>query len=278
MRVPDESPDTSLRVVVVDDEPHARADLTHLLDRRPDVKVVAVCAGGNEAVAAIGRLRPDLALLDIRMPGLDGFGVVARLDPRHMPYVVFVTAWDQFAVEAFRVRALDYLLKPVHPARLDEALARARERLRVRHLVDWASSIRDAARQQSDGGVPDQNAIAGFWREIIVPTASHDLILKVEEIDWIEADTYYVRLHVGGRSWLLRERMHVLAQRLDPRHFVRVHRSAIVNLERIRRIDHGSAGDHVIVLTTGDRVKTSRRRWSEVRALIHAPKDRRAGI
>lgn len=269
------APPGRLRVVVVDDEEHARADIVALLDGRTDTDVVAVCAGGADAVAAVARHRPDLLLLDIRMPGIDGFGVVSRLDPQRMPYVVFVTAYDRFAIEAFRVNALDYLLKPVQPARLDEALARTRERLRTRSVVDWAMAVRDVARQHAGAATPGKDDTP-CWSEIIVPTPSRDLILKVEEIDWVEADTYYVRLHVGGRAWLLRERMHVLQERLDPRRFARVHRSAIVNLERVRAVEHDRDGSHIIVLANGTRVPTSRRRWTEVRALLREPATRRS--
>jgi two-component system LytT family response regulator len=258
--------DNVLRVVVVDDEPHAREDLVELLTAHRGVSVAATCANGAEALAAVERLTPDLLLLDIRMPGIDGFGVVDRLDPRRMPYVVFVTAFDRFAIEAFRVRALDYLLKPVQRARLDEALTRAREQLRLRAMVDWAAALQAAAREQSSAGV--QRRGAPFLSEVMVRAGSHDVIVRVEEIDWIEADTYYARLHVGARSFLLRERMHVLETRLDPGRFARVHRSAIVNLSRVRSIAHDRNGDHVIVLSTGARVKASQRRWMAFRAVL----------
>lgn len=244
-----------LRIVVVDDEPHARADLVALLAGQPRVELVATCASGTEALASVDRFRPDLLLLDIRMPGIDGFGVVSRIDPRWLPYVVFVTAYDRFAIEAFRVRALDYLLKPVQPARLDEALSRAREQLRARHAADRVLEHEVAASPS-------------YLSEVLVRVGHRDVVVRVDEIDWVEADTYYARLHLGTRSYLLRERMHVLEARLDPQHFSRVHRSAIVNLARVRAIAHDGKGDHVIVLSTGTRVKTSRRRWMEFRAVV----------
>src|SRR5687767_12303677 len=140
-------PRKSLRVVIVDDEPLARQDMLQLLAARADVDVVATCANGAEALSAVREHRPDMLLLDIRMPGLDGFSVVAQLDRRELPYVVFVTAFDRFAIEAFRVRALDYLLKPVQPARLDEALDRAREQLSQRLSNDWPGAIHAAPRE-----------------------------------------------------------------------------------------------------------------------------------
>ena len=252
-----------LRVVVVDDEPLAREDITQLLARRSDVNVVATCANGTEALEAVRRARPDVLLLDIRMPGLDGFSVVAQLDPRELPYVVFVTAFDRFAIDAFRVRALDYLLKPVQPARLNEALERAREQLDKRSPAAWTSAIRDAAQVQVNGV-----EASPYLVELMVRVGTRDIVVKVDQIDWIQAETYYARLHIRGRSYLYRERMHVLESQLDPRHFARIHRSAIVNLDRVREIVHDSRGDHVVVLSTGARVKTSHQRWQEFREIM----------
>lgn len=258
-RVPELKP---LRVIVVDDEPLAREDIGQLLVGRHDVDVVATCANGIEALDAVKRLRPDVLLLDIRMPGLDGFNVVAQLDRRELPYVVFVTAFDRFAIDAFRVRALDYLLKPVQRARLDEALNRAREQLEKRS-VDWPAAIQAAAREHVHEAQRPQ-----FLTELMVRVGSRDIVIKVGDIDWIQAETYYARLHIRGRSYLYRERMHVLEAQLDPRHFARVHRSAIVNLDRVREIVHDHRGDHVVVLSTGARVKTSHQRWLDFRDMM----------
>jgi two-component system LytT family response regulator len=252
-----------LRVIVVDDEPLARDDIVQLLLARMGVSVVATCATGSEAIGAVRRLRPDVLLLDIRMPGLDGFSVVAQLERENMPYVVFVTAFDQFAIEAFRVHALDYLLKPVQVARLEEALARAREQLRLRASANWAARVQAAAREQAQ-----RAGSHAYWTEIMVRSRLRDTVLRVDDIDWVEADAYYARLHVRGRSYLLRERMHVLEARLDPRQFARVHRSAIVNLSRVREIAHDGRGEHFVVLSTGTRVKTSHQRWLEFRDIM----------
>lgn len=252
---------TPLRVVVVDDEPLAREDIGQLLTGRPDVSVVATCANGGEALEAVRRLQPDVLLLDIRMPGLDGFSVVAQLDRRELPYVVFVTAFDRFAIDAFRVRALDYLLKPVQAARLDEALDRAREQSGKRLSGEWTTAVHAAAQEQSRG-------VEQYLAELMVRVGTRDIVVKVDEIDWVQAETYYARLHIRGRSYLYRERMHVLEAQLNPRHFARVHRSAIVNLDRVREIVHDNRGDHVIVLSTGARVKTSHQRWLEFREIM----------
>jgi two-component system, LytTR family, response regulator len=253
----------ALRVVVVDDEPLAREDMVHLLAGRSDVDIVATCANGTEALDAVRTLQPDVLLLDIRMPGLDGFHVVAQLDRRDLPYVVFVTAFDRFAIDAFRVRALDYLLKPVQPSRLDEALDRAREQLAKRVGEDWTNAVHSAARELVNGAESST-----YLTELMVRVGTRDIVVKVEDVDWIQAETYYARLHIRGRSYLYRERMHVLEAQLNPRHFTRVHRSAIVNLERVREIVHDSHGDHVVVLSTGARVKTSHQRWLEFRDIM----------
>jgi two-component system LytT family response regulator len=263
-------PQPPLRVIIVDDEPLAREDIVQLLGGRADVDIVATCSNGHEAIEAVRRLRPDVLLLDIRMPGLDGFSVIAQLDRRELPYVVFVTAFDRFAIDAFRVRALDYLLKPVQPARLDEALDRAREQLARRSVEDWTHAVHAAAREQAR-----ELEAPTFLSELMVRVGTRDIILKVDEIDWIQAETYYARLHIRGRSYLYRERMHILEARLNPRHFARVHRSAIVNLDRVREIVHDSRGDHVVVLTTGARVKTSHQRWLEFREIMRQRTSRR---
>jgi two-component system LytT family response regulator len=260
----------ALRVVVVDDEPLARADLAQLLGGRHDVSVVGVCGSGAEALAAARALRPDVLLLDIRMPGLDGFHVVSRLDPASMPYVIFVTAFDRYAVEAFRVRALDYLLKPVQASRLNEALARAREQLRMRAALGWAASLHNAAREQSDHAGAVEESSGQYWSEIIVRVGARDVIIRVNDITWIEAETYYVRLHVGPRSYLYRERMHVLEANLDPRRFVRVHRSAIVNVNHVQEIRHDERGKHFVMLSTGRLVRTSRPRWLGFRSAMRS--------
>lgn len=257
-----------LRVLVVDDEALAREDLSQLLSRRTDVAVVGVCATGAEAIAACRALNPDVLLLDIRMPGLDGFHVVAQLDPASMPYVVFVTAFDRYAVDAFRVRALDYVLKPVQATRLNDALTRAREQLRLRAMVNWAASMHEVAREHARDGSGVDAAPKTFWSDIMVRVGTRDVVVRVNDIAWVEADTYYVRLHVGTRSYLYRERMHVLEANLDPSQFVRVHRSAIVNVNHVREIRHDERGEHFVVLSTGRQIKTSRPRWLGFRAAM----------
>lgn len=249
-----------LRVLVVDDEPPAREILRCLLDADPEVEVAGECADGQEAVAAVRRLRPDVVFLDVQMPGLDGLGVVEALAPDELPLVVFVTAYDAYAVKAFEVHALDYLLKPFDDERFGEALARVKDTLR-RRQVD-AATRRLVALLDGRGapaGAAEATDADGPPQRLLVRSGGRVVYLKPEEIDWIEAADYYVRLHAGGRRHLLRESLAALEERLDARRFARVHRSAIVNLERVRELHPGVGGGAVLVLEDGTRLPVSRR-------------------
>lgn len=251
----DESaPVEPLRLLLVDDDPLARRGLRRQLERLGDIEVVSECANATDAIAAATRLAPDVVLLDIEMPGEDGFAVAEALQAGDAPYVIFVTAYDRYAVEAFRHRALDYVLKPPAPERLADALERARTQRDARKLLAWANRVQDT----SDAAAPNG---ADYLQEILVRVAMRNVVVRVSELDWIEADSYYARLHVGGREYLLREPLHLLERRLDPQRFVRVHRSAIVNIRRVREVRYERTGERTIVLSTGARVRVSRNRW-----------------
>jgi two-component system LytT family response regulator len=219
-----------IRVVIVDDEPIARRGIRQLLAPHKDIEVAGEARHGKEAVRMLKALGPDLVLLDVQMPELDGFAVLRQLDPDNVPAVIFVTAYDSFAVRAFESHALDYLVKPVHEARFRDALERARVRL---------------ARTPS--------------RRIIVATNGFDLILDVAEIVRIEAEDYYAAIHTGGRRLLIRESLASLENRLDRAQFVRAHRSAIVNLAHVREVRESA-----IVLRDGTQLPVSRRRREQV--------------
>jgi len=219
-----------IRVVIVDDEPIARRGIRQLLSPHTDVEVAGEARNGIEAVRVLDALKPDLVFLDVQMPEIDGFEVLRRI--RHAPDVIFVTAHDTFAVRAFEERALDYLVKPVHAARFEEALARARERLRTKERGP---------------------------RSLVVPANGSDLLIDVADIDWIEADDYYAAIHARGGRHLVRESLASLESRLASRCFVRVHRGAIVNLSRVAEIREAS-----IVLRNGDEIPLSRRRREHV--------------
>jgi two-component system, LytTR family, response regulator len=246
---------TKLRVVVVDDEPLAREGLADLLRAIPDVQVAGVHADGLSALDALDAEKPDVLCVDIRMPGLDGFDVVAALDPERMPAVIFVTAYDAFAVKAFEVNAVDYLLKPVTEDRISAAIARVRERKRVDPLTsERLSSLLDELSSTRSSG-------AG---RLIVREVGRIVVIPTSDVDWIEGADYYARLHVGTRSHLIRESLSSLEKRLDTARFLRLHRSAIVNLGRVRVVESAERGDAVAVLSTGARIRVTASRRAEL--------------
>ena len=252
------APRTTLRAIVVDDELLAREGLRDEL-LRLDVDVVALCADGYEARESISSLRPDLLFLDIQMPEVDGFAVLEGLEPEELPpAIIFVTAYDQHAVRAFESRALDYLLKPVQPARLHAAVARATQR------VLEARALRDATPPESGNSGKD-----AYLSQLIVRERDQATIIPVSDLEWVEAETYYVRLHATGvRPRLLRERMSVLESRLNPEQFFRAHRSAIVRLDLVRTINTLSRYEHNITLATGAHVPLARDRRARLESRL----------
>ncbi len=249
--------DDPLRVLVVDDDPLARRGVHRMLERSGNAEVVGEAANADHAIAAVQKLTPDVVLLDVEMPGDDGFSVASALETGVAPYIIFLTAYDRYAVEAFRHKALDYVLKPAAPERLAEALDRARAQRDARRLLQWANRVHSAVSDGTGGGSPQGDHLT----EILVRVANRDVLVQVADIDWIEADSYYARLHVNGKEFLLREPLHMLERRLDPEHFVRVHRSAIVNIKRVREVRYERTGERVLLLSTGARVRVSRNRW-----------------
>jgi two-component system LytT family response regulator len=223
-----------------------------------------------EALDAVSRLAPDLLLLDVQMPGLDGFGVLTRLAEQRatsaavLPLVVFVTAFDEYALKAFEVHAVDYVLKPVDAARLGAAVARARAARRTAALAEAHERLLALAASLGTDDVPaappvpDDAAASPLADRIFVKDRGRGIFVRIPDIDYVEALGNYARIHAGGSRHMLRERMAVLEQRLAPHGFVRVHRSAIVNLDRVREVVPRRTGDHVVVLTGGVRLKLSR--------------------
>ena len=261
-----------LRVLVVDDEPLARSGIADLVARDPELEVVGQCGDGQSAVNAIHQLGPDLVLLDIQMPEMDGFEVIRTVGPDRMPAVIFITAYDQFAVRAFDVHALDYLLKPFDDERFSAAIARSKRRLRddvVGRLSQRLLGLLEATKR---GELPAASVIpAGaqsYLTRLAVKNAGRVIFVRVDEIDWIEAADYYVRLHVARKSHLLRETMSALEEHLDPARFFRVHRSAIVNLDRLVEIQPYFHGEHVLVLQDGSKLKLSRARKEKLEAVL----------
>jgi two-component system LytT family response regulator len=246
-----------LRVLIVDDEPLARTGLRDLIGKDPELECSGDCADGQAAVEA---LAPDLVLLDVQMPEIDGFGVIRAIGPERMPPVIFVTAYEEFALAAFRVHALDYLLKPFSDAELTAALARAKQLIRAdgfhrltERLTELVGSVRPETR---------------YLSRITVRLAQRVQIVRVTEIDWIEAADYCARLHVAGSAHVVRMSLGALERLLDPASFVRVHRSAIINLDRIREIASDGTGDGVVVLADGTKVRLARSRRAAVERVL----------
>jgi two-component system LytT family response regulator len=255
-----------LRVVVVDDEPLARTGMRDLLARDPEMEVVAQCADGREAVRAIGALRPDLVLLDVQMPEMDGFEVLREVGAERMPLVVFVTAYDRFALRAFDVAAVDYLLKPFDDERFLRAMQRAKHAVRNAEVGELGRRL--AGLLERGGAEPPREAPAAYASRLMVKNTGRTVFIRVEEVDWIEADDYYAKLHVGDKTHLLRESMGSLESRLDPQRFFRVHRSAIVNLDRVREVQFLFRGEHVVILHDNTRLKLTRSRLEKLEATL----------
>lgn len=252
---------STIRALVVDDEPLAREGVRVLLERDEETECVAECGDGEEAVEVVRRLRPDLVFLDVQMPEMDGFAVLEELEPEEMPVVVFVTAYDAYAIRAFEVHALDYLLKPYDDERFFEALERAKAELRHRRDTAFTERLEALLEERGDGAPPAGGAGGGEGRgrdRIMIKSSGRIQFVAVDEIDWVEAAGDYVRLHAGERSHLLRETMKGLQARLDPDRFVRVHRSTIVRLSFVREVRSSDSGQYDVVLEDGTRRSLSR--------------------
>ncbi|NOT08988.1 MAG: response regulator transcription factor [Gemmatimonadales bacterium] len=245
-----------LRVVVVDDEPLAREGLVELLEAYPGVTVVGAFADAAAALAGLERVRPDVLFVDVQMPGLNGFELVEALTSDPLPGVVFVTAYDEYAIRAFEVNAIDYLLKPVTAERLGQAIERVGAHVRGAGDRDYRASMAALLK-----GLPERAQGAG---RLIVREVGQIVVVPTRDVDWIEGADYYCKLHCGAKVHLLRETLGSLEQRLDSRRFMRVHRSAIVNLARVGAVEAHLRGEGIVVLTSGTRVKVTRSRREEL--------------
>jgi two-component system LytT family response regulator len=235
-----------LRVLVVDDEPLVREGIRGFLEREADVRILGEARDGDEAVERIRDLRPDLVLLDVQMPGMDGLAVVAALEPEERPAIVFVTAHSEYAIRAFDLHAVDYLLKPFDAERFATALRRARARM-VEGKVDRLEGLLATLR-------PAQ----AYPERLLLKQDGTVVVVLADDIDWIEAADNYVQVHARTGRYMAREPLKQIEAKLDPARFARAHRSAIVNLSRVRSLDPLAAGENVLTLTTGTRVTLSR--------------------
>lgn len=254
-----------ITTLIVDDEPIARERVRSLLQQQPDFEVIGECTDGAEAIAAISAERPDLVFLDVQMPYADGFSVLKSIPSDALPLVVFVTAYDEYALNAFDVNAVDYLLKPFDAERFFEALSR------VRRFVSDATE-RSETHERLRGLLDKTNATPAPLTRIAVRSSGQIRFLKVSEVDYIESEGNYVKLHVDSEHHLIKETMRSLEERLDAREFVRCHRSTIVNLNRIDRIEQWFQGDYCIVLHSGQRLPLSRRRYRELSDRLTGPR------
>jgi two-component system LytT family response regulator len=239
-----------IRVLIADDEPLARKGLISMLAQEPGIELVAECGDGIEAVGGIVEHRPDVAFLDIQMPGLDGFGVIDAIGTERMPVTIFVTAYDLHAVRAFEVHAVDYLLKPVTAERLRIAVGRAAALLGQADRGGLGSRVEALIRAVRVPG--------GYLERFIIRSVGKVTIVPVSEVDWIEADGDYVKLHTPQKIHLHREKISALDGKLDPAEYIRIHRSTIVRIRRIRELRPLVNGDHVVVLENGEQLSLSR--------------------
>jgi len=252
----------TLRALIADDEPLARERLKLLLAGDNDVAVAGECRNGHETVAALKENRYDLLFLDIQMPGATGFDIIEQVGAAHMPFVVFVTAHNHYAVKAFAVNALDYLTKPVEPERLKDALERVKLKVASQAALLTQEQLRVALAALSSG----DSARREYPKRLLVPNGVKDSFVNVDEIEWIEAADYYSCLHIGAKSLMLREPIKQLAETLDPRKFVRVHRSAIVNIGCVREILREGRKEGWVLLSNGNRLKMSKAGWQNLLA------------
>jgi two-component system LytT family response regulator len=252
-----------LTILIVDDEPLAREGLRALLSKDPDVSAIRESSDGREAVAAIRESSPDLVFLDVQMPEMDGLEVVQKIGAEQMPAVVFVTAHDQYAIQAFEVNALDYLLKPVIEERFVKALARAKDRIRSGAAVDSSRQIIDLLESIASP--------RSYVKRLAIRSGGKTVFVDAEDVDWIGAAENYVELHVGRLTHMLHVTMNALEKSLDPEMFARIHRSIIVNLGRIKNVESDAHGEYVITLRDGVRLQSGRTYSGRLRALVNNP-------
>ncbi len=253
-----------IRAIIVDDEPLAREGVRLHLEAETDIEIIGEAGGGEEAVSQIETLKPDLVFLDVQMPGLDGFGVIEAIGAQHMPVTIFTTAYDQFALRAFDAHAIDYVLKPYDAERFRLALERARTQLSGKKQVEIDQRL---------GALLEELRTRNQYLErLVVRSGGRILILRVGDVDWVEAASNYVRLHAGGKEYLLRETMTALEAKLDPMQFVRIHRSTIVRVDRIRELEPLFQGDYVVILSDGTRLTSSRGYREKLQDLLQGSK------
>jgi two-component system LytT family response regulator len=256
-----------ITTLIVDDEPLARRNIRLLLRDDPEIEIVGEAGTGREALSMIKKHSPDLVFLDIQMPELDGFGVLENIDAERLPAIVFVTAFDKYALKAFEFHALDYLLKPFDDARFAKALRQAKQQLEQRELKDLSERL-VALLAGREGNIAEPLRQTTYLSRLLIKSAGRVFFLKTDDIDYVCAEDYYVKLHVGRKGHLLRETMNEMEAKLDPAKFLRIHRSTIVNIERIRELQQHFNGEYIVVLHDGTEHKLSRSRREQLQILL----------
>lgn len=256
---------TPLAVAIVDDEAHARAALRVMLAARPDVTIAAECRNGEEAVEVLGWLAVDRLLLDVQMPGLDGFEVVRAVGAERLPPTIFITAHDEYALRAFDVEAIDYVLKPFDPARLFAAIDRARRRIAERRTADWASRLMAATKDRAPARPSAPRA------RLPVPMGERIVFVPFDDIDWIEAADQYVTVHAGAKALMMRQSLQSILAKLPPGQFVQIHRSHAVNVNKIKEVVRLGKGDAEVIVGSGTPLRLSRRYRDELRVRFDWP-------
>jgi two-component system LytT family response regulator len=267
------SPRAAVRAVIIDDEPAARRGVRLLLSRDSEIEIVGEAGDGIEAVELIRRERPEMAFLDVQMPGFDGFEVLRQAGDAAPAAVVFVTAYDEHALKAFEVHAIDYVLKPYEDARFHSAVERAKAGLRgldAKALAARLAQLLQFVERTTAESPPAQGSTTAGERSdrILLKSSGEIYFLKVDEIDWIEAEGDYMKFHVAGKAHLLRETMARLEARLDPERFIRIHRSTIVNIDRVRKLTPAFAGDYAVILADGTKLRLSRGYQERMQAVM----------
>lgn len=268
---------SKIRTLVVDDEPLAREGIQTMLTSDPEIELLGVCADGQSALHSIREQRPDLVFLDVQMPKLDGFEVLAELKPTERPYVIFVTAYDRYALRAFDAFAVDYLLKPFRDARFAVALARAKREIRTAHdinvhqklqqLIDY---VRQAVGPGDEPVTSAAPAVSGSDSadRLVIKTGSDLHFIRMSDIIWVESQADFIRVHTIGAAQLVRETLQNLEARVTPGKFLRIHRSSLVNLEHVKKVTPSLYGDYTVLMSDDTKLKLSRKNRGKLKQLI----------
>ncbi|MCI0417215.1 response regulator [bacterium] len=244
-----------ITAIIVDDEPLARRIILRYLGNDPEIKVIEQCGGGLPALDLVHQLQPDLLFLDVQMPGMNGFEMLQSLDTDKVPFIIFVTAYDEFAIQAFEVHALDYLLKPFDEERFKKALQHAKSRIRLLYQSQFMEQVSALLSEYRD---KERRRTAVYPARLEIRSAGHISYVEVQDVDWIEAADNYVVFHTPSGSHLMRESMNRIQTQMDPGKFIRVHRCAIINLDRVRELKTTRFGARIVVLQNGREVRASR--------------------